>query len=357
MRCTCYQDFDFCCEDIFSLFLSRERKRSERSKKPIALLLIYLPVILNHDLRKKEKVVVNAVEKLTNLIRKTDVLGWFEEHHIMGVLCTEIDQAFQLTVMEKIRTVVKTVFDEEKIVSDINVRTYIFPPNELSESSEEMRVFYREETSQKKKLPLIVKRAVDIVGSLIAIVLLLPLFIIIAMVIKMGSPGPVFFKQTRVGEHGELFTFLKFRSMYANNNDSIHKEYVSRLIRGNAENNGGVFKITDDPRVTSIGKIIRRTSLDELPQFFNVLFGSMSLVGPRPPIPYETSQYDLWHFRRIMECKPGITGLWQVEGRSQTTFDGMVRMDIEYSKKQSFLLDLKLIMKTPMALLSAKGAY
>jgi lipopolysaccharide/colanic/teichoic acid biosynthesis glycosyltransferase len=259
--------------------------------------------------------------------------------------------------MEKIRTVVKTVFDEEKIVSDINVRTYIFPPNELSESSEEMRVFYREETSQKKKLPLIVKRAVDIVGSLIAIVLLLPLFIIIAMVIKMGSPGPVFFKQTRVGEHGELFTFLKFRSMYANNNDSIHKEYVSRLIRGNAENNGGVFKITDDPRVTSIGKIIRRTSLDELPQFFNVLFGSMSLVGPRPPIPYETSQYDLWHFRRIMECKPGITGLWQVEGRSQTTFDGMVRMDIEYIKKQSFLLDFKLIMKTPLALLSAKGAY
>src|SRR5690606_17207331 len=125
---------------------------------------------------------------------------------------------------------------------------------------------------------------------------------------------------------GRLFTLYKFRSMHINCDDSIHKEYVSSLITGKVKepSDGGVFKITNDPRVTRVGRILRKTSLDELPQFFNVLIGNMSLVGPRPAIPYEIEQYDIWHRRRVLESKPGITGIWQVEGRSQTTFDGMV---------------------------------
>ena len=144
--------------------------------------------------------------------------------------------------------------------------------------------------------------------------------------------------------------------MFINSDETIHKEYVSKLIRGEVSEQK-VYKIRSDPRVTPLGRFLRKTSFDELPQFFNVLWGDMSLVGPRPPIPYETAQYDLWHLRRIMENKPGITGFWQVEGRSSTTFDGMVRMDLKYSRKQSVLFDLKLILKTPLSLLTTRGAY
>jgi len=201
------------------------------------------------------------------------------------------------------------------------------------------------------------KRIIDMTVSLVIILLLLPLFALIAVMIKLDSPGPVFFRQQRIGDKGKIFTFLKFRSMYVDNDDRIHRQYVTRLIKGEVSEKEGVFKITNDPRVTSIGKILRKTSLDELPQFFNVLKGDMALVGPRPPIPYELAAYQPWHFRRFMECKPGITGLWQVEGRSKTTFDGMVRMDIRYSRDKSLLSDLRLLLKTPAALLSAKGAY
>jgi lipopolysaccharide/colanic/teichoic acid biosynthesis glycosyltransferase len=159
-----------------------------------------------------------------------------------------------------------------------------------------------------------------------------------------------------------MFTFLKFRSMYVNNDASIHKEYVQQLIAGEAERNGnengeGVFKITNDPRITSIGKVLRRASLDELPQFINVLRGEMSLVGPRPPVAYEVEAYDVWHRRRILEAKPGITGLWQVNGRSRVKFDDMVRLDLQYAKTWSPWLDVKILLRTPGAVISGGGAY
>jgi lipopolysaccharide/colanic/teichoic acid biosynthesis glycosyltransferase len=195
-------------------------------------------------------------------------------------------------------------------------------------------------------------------------VLFSPCFIIIPLLIKLTSPGPVIFKQERMGLFGKRFQFLKFRSMSVENDDTIHKKYVQNLIKndgnGSKKDNGDgeeVYKIKDDPRITMIGKILRRTSLDELPQFFNVLRGDMSLVGPRPPIPYELENYQLWHRRRIAEIKPGITGIWQVYGRSKTTFDEMVRMDLEYIKKWNPMMDIKLLLKTPMAMISGKGAY
>ena len=149
--------------------------------------------------------------------------------------------------------------------------------------------------------------------------------------------------------------------MYSNNDPRIHQEYVSNLIQGKADREKSgqscVYKLTNDPRITPLGRFLRKTSLDELPQLFNVLTGKMSLVGPRPPVPYEFEQYNIWHRRRVVEVKPGITGLWQVMGRSKTTFDDMVRLDLKYAKLWSISLDLKILLRTPIAVLSGEGAY
>jgi lipopolysaccharide/colanic/teichoic acid biosynthesis glycosyltransferase len=196
-----------------------------------------------------------------------------------------------------------------------------------------------------------------------ALILLTPLFLVLAIIIKMTSKGPILFRQQRVGQFGARFEFLKFRSMSASTDEGIHKEYVQNFIAGKAQPAVGagdqkvVYKITSDPRVTWIGRFMRRTSLDELPQFWNVLEGKMSLVGPRPAIPYEIDSYDIWHRRRLLEAKPGITGLWQVYGRSRTTFDEMVRLDLQYSRTWSLLLDLKILLQTPPAVILGDGAY
>jgi lipopolysaccharide/colanic/teichoic acid biosynthesis glycosyltransferase len=185
--------------------------------------------------------------------------------------------------------------------------------------------------------------------------------LIIAAMVKASSKGPVLFKQHRVGQYGRRFTFLKFRSMRTDNDSSVHREYVTKLIAGEAErvqasaNGTGVYKLANDNRITPIGMLLRKTSLDELPQIFNVLKGDMSLVGPRPPIPYELAAYQTWHRRRVLEVKPGITGLWQVTGRSRVKFDDMVRLDLRYATSWSPWLDLKILLRTPGAVI--KGAY
>jgi lipopolysaccharide/colanic/teichoic acid biosynthesis glycosyltransferase len=204
------------------------------------------------------------------------------------------------------------------------------------------------------------KRTMDILGSLACLAMFSPLLIVISAMIKMSSSGPIIFRQERVGLYGKKFTFLKFRSMYVNNDSTVHKEYVKKLItgkNGNGTQGNGVYKITNDMRVTLIGKFLRKSSLDELPQLINVLKGDMSLVGPRPPIPYELEKYEMWHRRRVLEVKPGISGLWQIKGRSRTTFDEMVRLDLQYTKEQSLWLDIKILLQTPWAVLTARGAY
>jgi len=191
-----------------------------------------------------------------------------------------------------------------------------------------------------------------------AILLFLPLFLVIAVLVKLSSPGPVFFRQKRLGQYGQHFNFFKFRTMYVNNDPRIHQEYVARLIAGSRDAGQGsaTFKLKNDPRVTPLGRFLRKSSLDELPQFFNVLRNDMSLVGPRPPLPYEYERYQVWHRRRVLEMKPGITGLWQVEGRSRTTFEEMVRIDLRYAGSRSFWVDLKILLLTPAAVLSGRGA-
>lgn len=202
----------------------------------------------------------------------------------------------------------------------------------------------------------------DIAGSAFALIILLPLCAILALAIKATSEGPVLFSQDRLGQYGKKFRFLKFRSMRQNCDSKIHQEYVSRFIAGqvtpgNSDGAAATFKIQKDPRVTSVGRILRKTSLDELPQFWNVLIGEMSLVGPRPPLEYEFKAYDVWHRRRVLEIKPGITGLWQVQGRSRTHFDDMVRLDLKYARAWSIWLDMEILLRTPAAVVSGEGAH
>ena len=203
------------------------------------------------------------------------------------------------------------------------------------------------------------KRVFDFTIAFILIVLSMPLMIVISLAIKLTSKGPVLFVQERVGLGGKPFKFYKFRSMAHNNNSKIHEEFMQKLIRGEVEANEGEkapsYKMDKDPRITPFGHFIRKTSLDELPQLFNVLNGSMSLVGPRPPIPYEVQAYKSWHLQRL-SIKPGVTGLWQVSGRSSIAFDEMVQLDLEYIEKRNTLLDLKILFQTIPAALNTRTA-
>jgi lipopolysaccharide/colanic/teichoic acid biosynthesis glycosyltransferase len=196
----------------------------------------------------------------------------------------------------------------------------------------------------------------------VGLILCLPVLVLIAMAIRSTSKGPVLFRQVRMGQYGKRFTFLKFRSMYVNSDPNIHEEYVKRLIKGTpgTEQTTGnrqiLYKLTADPRITPVGRFLRSTSLDEIPQFLNVLCGHMSLVGPRPPVLYEFNRYDLWHRQRLLAVKPGITGLWQVDGRSRVKFDDMVRLDIRYARSWSLWLDIRILLRTPGAVISGNGA-
>jgi lipopolysaccharide/colanic/teichoic acid biosynthesis glycosyltransferase len=193
----------------------------------------------------------------------------------------------------------------------------------------------------------IVKRALDAAASAGALVLLSPLLAAIAAAVRIDSRGPVLFRQARLGQGLEEFTVLKFRTMHTGMPDDIHRQYIATLVAGGEEGEG-LKKLTADPRVTRVGRLLRKTSLDELPQLFNVLAGRMSLVGPRPALEYELEHYQPRHFERFA-VKPGITGLWQVSGRNRLGFGEMLDLDVEYARNASFLLDLEILVKTPVA--------
>jgi lipopolysaccharide/colanic/teichoic acid biosynthesis glycosyltransferase len=208
--------------------------------------------------------------------------------------------------------------------------------------------------------PYALKRAFDIVGSGAMLLICLPVIATLAAIIRLTSSGSAFYRQTRVGRLGNTFQFLKLRSMVVNQDASAHSAYVRAFINGEADavatgtEGESVFKLVDDPRITPIGRFIRKYSLDEIPQFWNVLRGDMSLVGPRPPLPYEVSEYDDWHSLRLA-VPSGVTGLWQVEGRSRVSFDEMILQDVMYAQNMGLFLDLKLCLKTVPAMLLGGG--
>ena len=353
-------------QESFHRTISLERKRTERSRKPFLLML--LDMGRDFPTQRDEKSLAQIASMLELTTRETDVIGWYRGNAVIGVMFTELSiedrNAILSTMLSRMSTNLADHLTMEQF-NQISISFHMFPEEWDCETPQRPSnpALYPDlvKRDDSRKMFRVVKRVMDVVGSLIALTIFGPLFAALAVAIKISSKGPIFYRQQRVGQYGQPFVFLKFRSMVMDNDASTHREYVRKLIAGTAERKPsddggeGVYKLTNDPRITPLGTFLRRTSLDELPQFLNVLRGDMSLVGPRPPISYEVEAYDLWHRRRLLEAKPGITGLWQVNGRNRVQFDEMVRLDLIYAKTWSPWMDLKILLRTPRAVV--QGAH
>jgi exopolysaccharide biosynthesis polyprenyl glycosylphosphotransferase len=342
-----------------SEFLNRlriEKLRVNRSKASLSVVLFYF--------QQKEEKGRNTIEEFIALLdkstRESDIKGWVDRD-VIGLILPDTDENGVKRCVKKI--------SESNGNFNYSVTTGTYPDHFFmkllteEEGLPDLFPFDLDEPRESHRSQMALKRVIDVLGALVGLILFSPIMLATAIAIKMTSPGPIIFKQTRFGRKGARFQFYKFRSMYWNIDDQIHREYVTNLINGDLHkiNQGNkedpLFKMVSDPRITRVGKIIRKTSIDEVPQLFNVLKGEMSLVGPRPPVDYEVQKYEPWHLRRVLEVKPGITGLWQVSGRSRTSFDEMVRLDLRYVQNWSTWVDLKIILKTVKAVFSLKGAW
>jgi len=343
-------------ELLFHDVLVRERKRADRSQQPLVLLI----VTINEAERDERGMWRSALDAAASATRETDIVGWLRTDAVLGIVLTEVRSA-ELGPIQQVRRRIRRELLKRLPVEQMDrfsLRSYVYPdPAAATTEGASVEPLLEGITVRKGAITAydVAKRTMDLVASTVLLAALSPLMLLIAALIKLKSNGPVLFKQLRIGQRAEPFHMLKFRSMQVNNDDRIHQAFVSDLIKA-ARPTNGVFKIVDDPRVTPIGRFLRKTSLDELPQLWNVVRGEMSLVGPRPPLPYEVRQYKTWHRRRVLEAKPGITGLWQVKGRSRTTFDEMVRLDLRYARGRSFWMDVKILLATPAAVISGKGA-
>jgi lipopolysaccharide/colanic/teichoic acid biosynthesis glycosyltransferase len=339
--------------DAFLSQLRTEKLRADRSKAPLSLMICRLA---NPEASDSISLMRNVLARNQ---RETDILG----HLGVGafaVICPDTGEKGVSRFVERINA------NGAHLAYSVESATY---PDELFEE------FSAPVARSQGSSPLMLggrgltvtgtywlKRPMDIVGSALALLIFSPLMLLTALAVKLTSPGPIIFRQTRLGKGGDPFVFYKFRSMVVNGDDRIHREFVASLIKGEHEKVNQqdaaqpMYKIKADPRVTPVGRFIRKTSIDELPQLLNVFKGEMSLIGPRPPLPYEAESYQTWHLRRVLDIRPGITGLWQVEGRSKVSFDDMVRMDLRYVRGCSLLLDLKILAKTVLAVLNCRGA-
>jgi len=347
---------------MFRSVLIRERKRADRSSDRFMLLLVDLAEV-GHG-AGSWAVRNAAIEAVAIAKRETDVMGWFEEQSVIGLMLPQLGAFSVSTASDLERRVRGELLRrlDATTANQISLKVHVHAQAKSDGDFDSIDPLLGEFRSRPEGASLNerVKRALDIAGSLALLIALSPVMLVIAVLVKATSKGPVFFRQTRIGQRGKPFPMLKFRSMRPNAGSAIHQDYVTWFINSSGKQaagaEAGVFKITNDPRITSVGRILRNTSLDELPQFLNVLIGQMSLVGPRPPLPYEVEQYKPWHCRRVLEAKPGITGLWQVTGRSRTTFDEMVRLDLRYARSCSLWTDIKILLATPKAVISGKGA-
>ena len=355
-------------EDTFHTMLTLERRRAERSRQPFVLMLLDASEFGEGEAADRFMAQVTSV--LLKSTRETDLVGWYTNGVILGVIFTEISPELKNPITEILHSKIMNALHDElsrEVISNLVVTIHLFPESRNGNGAHpvaDTRLYPDlSKGASRKRLPRVAKRVIDVLGSASLLLLTSPLLFVIAIAIRLTSKGDVIFQQERLGQFGTRFKCLKFRTMYAENDSKIHQEYVQRFIAGQAGSEKiepgepAVYKIKNDSRVTPLGRLLRKTSLDELPQFWNVLRGEMSLVGPRPPMPYEFEVYDVWHRRRVLEAKPGITGLWQVSGRSRMCFDDMVRLDLRYSQSWSLWLDLKILAATPIAVLSGEGAY
>lgn len=332
--------------------VQREKRRTDRSHSALSLALVEVRV-------DKARALEETLDKLAAMVRETDSLATLDENCIAVLLPDTGETGLRCFL--------------DKVALACNGRTIEVAGATYPDAEFDRLVTERLGTPRSRQpvdavefvavrshgYPL--KRALDVVAALIALAVLSPLMLLVALAIKLTSPGPVIFRQSRVGQGGAPFMMYKFRSMRTDMDDRVHREFVAKLIDGKKPAVGAsaqveAFKLKADPRITAIGRFIRKTSIDELPQFFNVLKGEMSLVGPRPPVPYEADHYMSWHRRRVLELKPGLTGIWQVEGRSRVSFDEMVRMDLRYLRLCSLKFDLDILLRTVAVVLTCEGA-
>src|SRR5258705_1030710 len=352
-------------ESTFLRALSLERKRTERSRRLFVLMLLDPgdpPLAAGGG-----NTLTRTVSALLSAIRETDVAGWYRDGALPAVIFPEVRTADKQSIVNTLRAKITTALRvtlKPQEMGRIHISFHCFPDDSDAGLPATTKLYPDlSERDKATRVARVIKRAIDVSLSVTVLMVLSPVFLTIAAAIKLSSPGPVLFRQKRIGLHGVPFTFLKFRSMHCANDSQIHREYIKQFINGDADSGRSeatgevVYKITKDPRVTRVGRLLRRTSLDEFPQLLNVFSGDMSLVRPRPPIPYEVEDYDIWHRRRLFEVKPGLTGLWQVSGRSRLRFDDMVRLDLEYARAWSLGLDIKILLQTPRAGLSGNGAY
>ena len=344
-------------QDSFDKALCLERKRTDRSGRNFALMLFDF-CSLTSDNRVETQFVEKVIPDFRASIRETDVLGWYEQS-VLGLILTELCDDAKISchcVLTRLRRQLEDGLGDEGL-DPLRVSVHHYP-EDRDGTKIDLKLYPDLESEKSGKPPTVVwKRLLDITASLMLLIVLSPLFGIITYLVRRGSEGPAFFEQERIGQLGKPFNCFKFRSMRKDSDSSLHENFVGNFIESNVSETAGVYKLTDDPRITRIGKFLRKTSLDELPQLINVLKGEMSLVGPRPPLRYELQKYSSWHRRRVLEAKPGMTGIWQLWGRSRTTFDEMVRMDLEYIRELSLWLDLKILLLTPWVVLRGRGAY
>jgi lipopolysaccharide/colanic/teichoic acid biosynthesis glycosyltransferase len=341
-------------EWVFREALLRERKRWDRFAAPFAVLLVDRSDLVSDD--GSWAAIVGAMAAVK---RDSDAIGWLDEGAVLGLLLPDASRYGAHKVMDRLQQEIDSLMGDSGS-GTVSMRLYAHgvdaEPDGAAFPSVELLI---EAFAPQRSRPWrdAAKRSLDIVGSVLMMTLFAPVMLFAVAAVRCSSPGPILLRQARVGRRGEPFEMLKFRTMYVNMGDGIHQDYMAWFIKASGKQprtGTEVFKLTHDPRITPPGRFLRRSSLDELPQFWNVLKGEMSLVGPRPPLPFEVEQYQPWHRRRVLEAKPGITGLWQVSGRSRTTFDEMVRLDLRYSRTHTLWTDLKILAATPLAMF--KGA-
>jgi lipopolysaccharide/colanic/teichoic acid biosynthesis glycosyltransferase len=349
-------------EALFRDVLIRERRRTDRSNHPFVLLLV------EAKRAAPSSIWGPAIDAVAAAKPETGILGWFESRAVIGVILPQIDTSRVTDASERVDARVRRElakrFDADTVGS-FTLRLHVHP-EPIPPGDEELRavdslLYPQRRWRQTRGFNYCaIKRGLDIIGSLMLLAAVFPLLVLIAVLVKLTSRGPILFRQMRIGQAMKPFTIVKFRTMRVGADHKLHHDFTSSFITASGQvdeaGQNGFFKLTRDPRITPVGRILRKTSVDELPQLWNVLRGDMSLVGPRPPIAYELKQYKPWHRRRVLEAKPGITGLWQVSGRSRTTFDDMVRLDLRYARTCSLWTDIKILVATPTAVISGKGA-
>lgn len=343
-------------EPCFLEQLHIERLRAERSGSALSLILLDP----GRDRRLEDADGVTLLSSLLESTRASDCIGIIGAG-LIALLLPDTGSAGARDLADHISQASGTLF--------VSLRVATFPDQVFEQllarfmPEPALMPFLQGDETLPAPLAESAKRVVDILGSLTGLVLLFPVMALIAVGIRLTSTGQVIYRQQRLGKRGIPFTLYKFRTLYQDSSEALHQNFVRQYIRNElpaetlTEAPATPYKLQNDPRVTPLGRWLRASSLDELPQLFNVLRGDMSLVGPRPAIRYEAREYQAWHLRRILSMKPGLTGLWQVEGRSSTRFDDMVRLDIRYIQGWSLGLDLRILCKTVWIVLTGRGAY